>query len=103
MYTLNMDIPVERFTDWLSAFNKWLAYTGDTDKDKHHYRLHLRNWLNQHNLNREDPKQYSPVGQQSFSKPVVRSTGEMPKKTAQQIIAENAAYEEELIRKLKAM
>lgn len=102
-YTQLKKIPLDKLHAWLNAFNKWLIHIADTRKNEQEYRKHFRNWFHQRNWQQEDPDTYSPVGVQSFSKQPQRVIPlEMPRKTAQQVLAEQKAEEEEMIRKLKA-
>jgi hypothetical protein len=88
---------------WLLAFNKWLRYGGEHIRNENSYRIHFKNWIVRQDL-RKDPSRYDPVTDTTTPcKPKGSIPLEMPKKTAQQILAEQKAYEEELIRKLKTM
>ena len=104
-YTQLKKIPFDKLYAWLNAFNKWLVYTADTQKDESAYRKHFRNWFHQRtNWQHENPETYNPVADQSFSKQPQRAIPlEMPRKTAQQALAEREAAEREFINQSKAM
>lgn len=54
-------ITPEQLRNWLTAFNKWLRYTAETEKTDTDYRKHFRNWLGHHNLQTENPLTYNPA------------------------------------------
>ncbi len=54
-------ITPEQLRNWLTAFNKWLRYTAETEKTDTDYRKHFRNWLRHHNTQTENPLTYNPA------------------------------------------
>lgn len=54
-------ITPEQLRNWLTAFNKWLRYTAETEKTDTDYRKHFRNWLKHHNVQTENPLTYNPA------------------------------------------
>lgn len=51
----------EQLGDWLTAFNSWLAFTGEPVKEEREYRRHFAAWFKYHDPRKEDPKQYNPA------------------------------------------
>lgn len=88
---------------WLNAFNKWLRYGGEHIRNENSYRVHFKNWIVRQDL-RKNPATYDPVTDTTAPwKGKANIPLEMPKKTPQQLLAEQAAYEEELTKRLNAM
>lgn len=54
-------ITPEQLRNWLTAFNKWLRYTAETEKTDTDYRKHFRNWLGHHDVKTENPLTYNPA------------------------------------------
>jgi len=88
---------------WLQAFNKWLRYGGEHIRNENSYRVHFKNWIVRQDL-RKNPAAYDPVT--DTTAPYKQKNNiplEMPRKTAQQALAEREAAEQEMLRKLKSM
>ena len=60
---------VEQLAEWLTAFNTWLAFTGESVKEEPDYRRHFAAWLRYRDVKIEDPKQYSPTGTPANTQP----------------------------------
>lgn len=103
-YTQAKNIPLPLFTEWLNAFNRWLVYTADTRKTETEYRKHFRNWFRHRDLAHERPERYNPVHDKAFSKTIVRDIPlEMPRKTAKEVLAEQAESDRIMLEKLRSM
>lgn len=103
-YTQAKNIPLPLFTEWLNAFNRWLVYTADTRKTETEYRKHFRNWFHHRDLAHERPEKYNPVHDKAFSKTIVHNIPlEMPRKTAKEVLAEQAESDRIMLEKLRSM
>ena len=51
----------EQLGNWLTAFNKWLAYTGEEVKTERDYRRHFAAWFRYRDLKTEQPETYNPA------------------------------------------
>lgn len=60
----------EQLGDWLTAFNSWLEYTGETIKEERDYRRHFAAWFKHRNPQKENPKLYNPVPPRILPLPV---------------------------------
>lgn len=54
----------EQLAAWLTAFNKWLAFTGEEVKTERDYRRHFAAWFRYRDTRNEDPAAFNPVAQQ---------------------------------------
>lgn len=87
---------------WLLAFNKWLRYGGEHIRNEHSYRIHFKNWLLRQDL-RKNPAAYDPVADSTAYKPKAAIPLEMPRKTAKEVLAQQAIDDEIMLRKLRSM
>lgn len=87
---------------WLLAFNKWLRYGGEHIRNEHSYRIHFKNWLLRQDL-RRNPAAYDPVTDSTAFKPKAAIPLEMPRKTAKEVLAQQAIDDEIMLRKLRSM
>jgi hypothetical protein len=87
---------------WLTAFNKWLRYGGEHIRNENSYRVHFKNWIVRQDL-RKNPLTYDPVTDTTTPYKKANIPLEMPRKTAQQALAEREAAEKEFINQSKAI
>jgi hypothetical protein len=59
-FTRNWGLTQVGVYEWLTAFNRLLAFTGQRQKMEKDYRYHFGNWLKSRDLE-SDPKDYSPI------------------------------------------
>lgn len=51
----------EQLAQWLTAFNRWLEFTGEQVKEERDYRRHFAAWFRYRDVVKEDPAQYNPA------------------------------------------
>lgn len=51
----------EQLAKWLTAFNKWLDFTGEAVKTERDYRRHFAAWFRYRDLSKETPETYNPA------------------------------------------
>lgn len=51
----------EQLGEWLSAFNKWLQFTGEQVKEERDYRRHFASWFKYRDVRKETPGTYNPA------------------------------------------
>lgn len=52
---------VETLSAWLTAFNKYLSFSGSVDKTESDYRRHFASWFKYRDPQAEDPAAYKPI------------------------------------------
>lgn len=63
----------DQLAEWLTAFNKWLSFTGEEVKTERDYRRHFAAWFKYRDVVKEDPKLYNPALAQQPEKPVTKT------------------------------
>lgn len=59
----------EQLGKWLSAFNRWLQFTGEEVKAERDYRRHFAAWFRYRDVTKETPEAYNPAGTINHSAP----------------------------------
>lgn len=54
-------VNAEQLGHWLTAFNRWLEFTGEQIKEERDYRRHFAAWFKYRDPRHEDPRQYNPA------------------------------------------
>ncbi len=97
-------IDAEKLALWMDAFNRKLAFEGDTIKNDKEYRRHFANWLKYRDLKQEDPASYVPVNVKAPPGKGARTLPFEPRKpSAKELLDEHQRNEQDMIRKLKSM
>ena len=68
----------EQLAEWLSAFNKWLEFTGEEVKAERDYRRHFAAWFRYRDTTKEDPRAYNPAGTINHDAPTTEKSVPLP-------------------------